>query len=149
MGNWRTVHVTGTMTAKDAAALREHLGYSYDDMDAPQWKRFGPLSFSAGKPSLCGLNDWPAEQVNRSGNLAERDYSPEDVAGQLRELVGIAPSMMIVIHCGGDWESLRCAATIRVGEGVVAVGKPEVAQIEEMPESEAIDNLLRAIGGGY
>ena len=102
MGNWRTVNITGTMTAADASALRARLAYTYERGD-PGMDNFGPLSFSIESPGLCGLGDWPAGQVSRCGNLAERDYSPEDVAEELRKLVHIAPSMLLKVHCGGDW----------------------------------------------
>lgn len=151
MGNWRTVNMTGTMSEQDAAALREYLGYSHRFVTSgaardPAWERFGPLSFNREQPSLCGLNDWPAPVVNRIGNLAERGYSVEDVAETLRELLTIAGTMMLKVHCGADWEELDCVATISVGEGLVAVGKPEVARIEEIPDAQAEANLLRALG---
>lgn len=154
MGNWRTVSMSGTMTAGDAAALREYLGYSYRFVTGggprdPAWDRFGPLSFNRDQPSACGLNDWPAETVNRAGNLAERGYDPEDVAAQLRQLVTVARSMLLVVHCGGEYESLDCVATVRVGEGVVALGKPEVEKISAMDEAQAGLNMLRALSGGY
>jgi hypothetical protein len=149
MDNWRTVNITGTMTEEDATALREYLGYSYD-RDDPAMERFGPLSFSREKPSLCGLNRWPAAKVSAIGNIAERDYSPRDVARHLRKLVTIAPSMNLVIHCGGDWESARCIATIRVANGLVVMMKqPEVAQIDGISDEQATMNVIRAISGGY
>jgi hypothetical protein len=153
MGNWRTVNVTGTMSEQDAAALRQYLGYPdlsryRPDLGMPRdpaMDHFGPLSFCREKPSLAGLGDWPAPVVNRAGNLAERGYSVEDVAETLPELLPLAGSMLLTVHCGGDCESLDCIATIRVGEGLVAVGKPEVAQIEAMSDEQAELNVLRAL----
>jgi hypothetical protein len=152
LGNWRTVNMTGTMTEADAAALREYLGYPgwrHDRGDDPAYQRFGPLSFCRDQPSLCGINDWPAPVVNRNGNLAERGYDVDDVAETLRELVAVAGSMMLVVHCGGDYESLDCVATIRVGEGVVTVGKPEVERVAEIDGDQQMGNLFRALTGGY
>lgn len=150
MGNWRTVNVTGTMTGGDAALLRHQLGYSFKDgPDDPAWKRFGPLSFSRDQPSICGLNKWPAPKVARAGNLAERDFSVDDVAECLRDLVNAAPSMMLTVHCGGDWESLDCTATIRVGEGLVVVGKPEVKHLAEIGDTQMLLNFLTSANGGY
>lgn len=152
MGNWRTVNMTGTMSEADAAALYDYLGYRdyrHRSADDPAMKRFGPLSFCRDSPSLCGLNDWPAATVNRAGNLAERGYDPGDVAEHLRELVTVAGSMLLVVHCGADYESLDCVATIRVGEGLVSAGKPEVERIEEMGDEQATLNMLRALSGGY
>lgn len=152
MGNWRTVNMTGTMTEQDAAALREYLGYrsyrSGDRTTDPAFQRFGPLSFCRDQPSICGVNAWPAAAVMRSGNLAERDYDVEDIAAHLRELVIVAPSMLLAVHCGGEYESLDCVATIRVGEGMVAVGKPEVEKLAEIGEDQQLGNLFRALTGG-
>lgn len=143
MGNWRLVNVTGTMSARDVAALREYLGYSFSVRDDPAWDRFGPLSFDRDKPSPCGLNAWPAERVNACGNLAERDYSAEDVAEELRKLVHVAPSMLLKVHCGGDWESTECVATISAGEGLVAVGKPEVATLQSPSDAQMLGNFYQ------
>jgi hypothetical protein len=146
--------MTGTMSERDAAALRQYLGYSHRFISSgeardPAWDHFGPLSFDRDQPSLCGLNDWPAAKVARSGNLAERDYSVEDVGECLSGLVAVAPTMLLVIHCGGERESTECVATIRVGEGLVAVGPPEVQAIEPMSDAEATVNMFRALTGGY
>jgi hypothetical protein len=142
MGNWRTVNVTGTMSAAGAAALRAWLGYTYEPGDAAL-DHFGPLSFSLDSPSLCGLGDWPAEQVSRCGNLAERDYSVQDVADELRKLVHIAPSMLLKVHCGGEYESGECVATISVGEGVVAIGGPERETVDGPSEAQILGNFAR------
>lgn len=147
MGNWRTVNVTGTMTGADAERLRDYLGYSYRVRGDPAMKHFGPLSFSRDQPSVCGLGDWPAPQVARAGNLAERDYSVEDVAGCLRDLVSVAGSMLLTVHCGGDRESLDCVATIHVGEGLVAVGRPEVEKLAEIGDMQMMLNFLDVLGG--
>ena len=146
MGNWRTVNITGTMSAEHAATLIDLLDYG-PDYDRRVLHGAECLAFSRGRPGLCSLGTWPAEQVNRAGNLAERDYSVEDVATALRALVHHAPSMLLKVHCGGDWESDECVATISVGEGLVVVGKPEVTTIEG-PSSEQVranlfTNLMR------
>ena len=140
MGNWRTVNITGTISDNDVPALRERLGYSYERNFTEQ--HFGPLSFSTDRPSLAGLNNWVAPTVFACGNLAERDYSVEDVADELRDLVTIAPSMLLKVHCGGDWESEECIATISVGEGIVAVGKAEVAKVAPVSDAQAAGNLM-------
>lgn len=143
MGNWRTCRITGTMTAADAARLRELLDwgdYVSDRHDVPH--KAECLSFSSATPGLRGLGAWPAERMDRCGNLHERDYSVQDVAEALRVLVRLTPSMLLKVHCGGEWESDECVATISVGEGLVAVGKPEVAKIAGPPESQMLDNLM-------
>jgi len=149
MGNWRTVNVIGTMTAADAAKLREELDYGdYHDDDAERYHRvwgspFAPLGFSSMRPGLAGLGEWPAERVARCGNLAERDYSVEDVAEALRALVRFAPSMLLKVHCGGEHESDECVATISVGEGLVVVGKPERATVDAPSDEQMAANLAR------
>jgi hypothetical protein len=147
VGNWRTVNMTGTMTGEDAALLRAYLGYSFRERNDPAMKRFGPLSFCREQPSICGLNAWPAPEVARSGNLAERDYGVDDVAEHLRELVAVAGSMMLTVHCGGERESLDCVATIRVGEGLVAAGKPEVERLAEIGDEQMLRNFMTSLHG--
>ena len=144
MGNWRTVQMTGTMSPDHAAKLRDLLDwrdYGYADHEPPCGTDC--LSFSSVMPGLAGLGAWPAAEVNRCGNLHERDYSVEDVATALRALVHEAPSMLLKVHCGGDWESQECVATISVGEGLVVVGKPERETIEGPPAAQIQENLMR------
>ena len=147
MGNWRTVNITGTMTAEHAAHLRDLLDYgSYSDNE--RWRRvwdapYACLSFSSDHPSLCGIGDWPAEKISRCGNLAERDYTVQDVAEALEALVCEAPSMMLKVHCGGDWESSECVDTITVGEGLVAVGPPEQAEVSGPSDAQMELNFFR------
>lgn len=148
MGNWRTVNMTGSMSERDAQALREYLGYRsyrFRDREDPALARFGPLSFCRDQPSLYGINDWPAAQVSAIGNLAERDYSPQDVAEHLRELLDVAGSMMMTVHCGGDYESTQCVATIRTGKGLVVISDPEVERVEPVSDWQALANLARAL----
>jgi hypothetical protein len=147
VGNWRTVNITGTMTAADAAKLRKVLDWGdysgglarYRDMPAGA----DCLSFSSVSPGLCGLGAWPAEQVNRCGNLHERDYSVRDVAEALEALVHIAPSMLLKVHCGGEYEAGECVAAISVGEGLVVIGKPERATVDGPGEDQMLANLAR------
>ena len=144
MGNWRTVNVIGTIARQsEVDALREHLDYGNPAYENGDYSHFGPLSFNTTRPGLCGLGDWPALQIARCGNLAERDYSVKDVAETLRELVRIAPTMLLKVHCGGDWESDECVATISVGEGLVAIGKPEVETIDGAPEEQMLSNFMQ------
>lgn len=143
MGNWRTVNMTGTMSAADAAKLRRLLDEG--DWRAPSAvpDNADCLSFSSTHPGLCGLGDWPAEAVNRSGNLAERDYTVMDVQIALESLVRVAPSLLLTVHCGGDYESDECVATIRVGEGLVRTGPPEVERIDPPSPAQMNANLWR------
>lgn len=133
MGNWRTVHLIGTCDAAEVATLRTAL--TPDDT----WSNFGPLSITEG---LCGLGDWPAEQINAHGNLAERNYTVADVAEHLTRLLEIAPSLRLVVHCGDDWESSTCIAGIRVQGGQVTRGAPEVKAVLGVDEATATGRLL-------
>jgi hypothetical protein len=128
MGNWRTVEMHGTMSAADAVLLRKALDWGdylrdrrHEDMPLD----VECLSFSTVTPGLAGLGAWPAETVNRCGNLHERDYSVADVHRALEVLVHLAPSLLLKVHCGGERESDVCVATISVGEGLVVTGRPE------------------------
>lgn len=139
MGNWRTVNMTGTIDPADIPALRVRLVY---DMRSGDWEGFGPLSFDPQTPSLAGLGDWVRPQVFAAGNLAERDYDVADVAELLAELAGLAPSLRLKVHCGGDWESTECVATITVRGGGVAVGPAEVLQVAPVTDEQAHGRLL-------
>jgi hypothetical protein len=142
MGNWKTVNITGTIPEAEIQPLRDWLGYSHDDGD-PGWEHFGPLSFNRESPSLAGLNDWVRTTVFACGNLAERDYSTGNVAEELRRLLEIAPGMRLKVHCGGDWESGTCTATITVAEGHVTIGPPEAETVAPVSDEQAAGNLLR------
>lgn len=124
MGNWRTVNITGTIAAADLPAAREFVNTGED------YGRFHPLCNYGF--SICGLGDWVREEVLACGNLSERDYSLEDVAQTLRWMVEVVPSLHLKVHCGGDWESVDCIATVTVADGGVTVGPPEVAQLGGM-----------------
>ena len=139
MGNWRRAHVTGSCGEEDVPALREAIE------PGPSWERFGPLSNAAG---LCGLNDWGGTTIDRVGNLAERDYGPEQVADHLRQLVAAAPSLKVKIDLGGDWEVADCVATVVVGEdGSVGVLPPSVETIPDIPEGQMAANLNDVLMG--
>ena len=147
MGNWRTVNITGSMREADAERLRALLDRAdHGDLDNGVWTGWGDpydcLSFDSLCPGLAGLGPWPAATMNRCGNLAERDYDVEDVASALVALLRFAPSMLLKVHCGGEYESEECVATISVGEGVVAVGKPEQPTVAGPPDGQVIGDLF-------
>lgn len=76
------------------------------------------------------------------GNLAERDYTVADVAEVLVELAGLAPSLRVKVHCGGDNETTGCVATIAVADGTVVVGPVEVPQVAPVTDEQARGRLL-------
>jgi hypothetical protein len=129
------------MTGEHAALLRAALDTG-DGFELACEEAFC-LAFSSTHPGLGGLGAWPAETVSRCGNLHERNYSVQDVARALEALVHVAPSMLLKVHCGGDWESEECVATISVGEGLVVVGKPERATVDAPSEGQVMGNFFR------
>lgn len=140
MGDWRTVNIIGSCDPSEVERLRSVLAY---DFNGPTDQKFYALGHST-PGSVCGLSAWPAATIRAVGNLHERDYDPEDVAEELRELVGVAPSLRVMIHCGGPNESLECVATIVVGEdGTVGLLPPAVVSIEPISEEQMRSNMRR------
>lgn len=139
MGNWRTVYIIGKCRADEVDALRQAVCIDFHK----EWDRFHCLCYSG--PSLCGLTNWPAERINAVGNLAERDYSVEDVAASLRNLIKIAPSLDIKIHCGGDWEAKQCIATVQGAGGKVAILEPEITILPAISEIQMLGQFFRAV----
>jgi hypothetical protein len=140
VGNWRTVNIVGQVAEVEVAALRAVLVYNSDN-----WDNFGPLAFDVERPSLAGLGDWVRPQIFACGNLAERDYSVEDVAEAIRRLLTVAPSLDVQVHCGGDWESAECVATVTASGGQVRVCPPQVTSVAPVGDDVAAGRLLRAM----
>ena len=138
MGNWMTVNMLGTCAAAELPALRKACNPGKD------WDNFHALCFD-GSPSLCGLNDWTGEKISAIGNLAERDYTVASVAKTCEMLVKAAPSLTLKIHCGGDYEDKKCAATITVENGTVRTGEPEVAELMDISPAQIETNMRRAM----
>ena len=136
MGNWTTVNMIGTCDAKDLPALRDHINIGND------WDKFHCLCNTGG---LCGLGSWPAENINATGNLAERDYDSEDIAEKLKEIVIEVPSLKLKVHVGGDYESSDCVATVNCVDGKVTIDAAEVKKLSVIPEGQITDNLMAAL----
>jgi hypothetical protein len=126
MGNWRTVNMVGTVSEAEADRLRDRLRYSY--ADGFDWANFGPLSFNTEQPGLCSLGDWVQPTISACGNL-----------------VTLAPSLRMKVHCGADWESSECIATVTVEDGAVRVGAPEVGTVAGPSEDEMRGRLFTNI----
>lgn len=94
---------------------------------------------------LCGLPNWASETINAIGNLIERNYTVDDVAEALKRLAGVAPSLAVKVHCGGDWESLDCVATVTLVDNEVTVGSPEMLKIPKIPEAQMLGHFFQAI----
>jgi hypothetical protein len=140
MGNWRTVNMIGSCETSEIAALRSACLYGDD------YENFHALAFDS-QGTICGLNDWVDTDINVIGNLAERDYSPEDVAETCKKLVEAAPSLILKIHCGGDYESKKCIATIIVKNKEVSVQDPEIETIMDMSEEHIQGRLSKILKG--
>lgn len=136
MGNWTTVNMVGKCAPEDVKNIKGFINYDDD------WEKFNCLSNTGG---LCGLNDWADEKISVIGNLAEQDYSTDDIKEALDEIVKLAPSLELKVHVGGDYESLDCIATVEAKEGVVEVKGPEIEKLMEIPSAQINGNLLSTL----
>jgi hypothetical protein len=139
MGNWRTVRIVGTCPVDDVEPLKQAIDDEWNDAT------WGPLTATRG---LAGLGSWPAEKMDCVGNLAERDYDPEEVAAHLKRLVSHAPGLALKIHCGDEYEEKNCIATITVADGQVTEGPPEVETVSEISDDQLMANFAAAVQRG-
>lgn len=139
MGNWTTVQMIGKCDSKDIPALKNAVCIGDD------WDKFHCLAHTM--TSLCGLNNWVSEDINKSGNLSERDYDADDVAEVLSGIIKTVPSLTLKVHIGGDHESLDCVATVTCESGEVSVGEPEIKTLPKMSEAEMMGNMSAALRG--
>lgn len=151
MGNWRRVRIVGTCAPAEVSALLEATAEPNLE-DRSERREYHCLTRGSG---IMGLHDWPAEHMDVTGCLAERDYTVDDVAARLTKLLAVAPSLTLRVHCGGDYESEECIATIVVGDGTVLVGNPEVSHVHPPSEAQVSENVQRAflnarpVGAGH
>lgn len=136
MGNWMTVNVMGSCNSGEVSALKEALEPGDD------YKNFHCLCNTGG---LCGLGNWAAEEISAIGNLAERDYTIDSVVEELEKLSQIVPSLKVKIHCGGDYESKNCVATVICENGKVSKREPEIEKLMAIPGGQIKGNLLGAL----
>jgi hypothetical protein len=143
MGDWRTVHLEGSIDETDVEKLRTRLIYDYHNTDLNQ--TFSCLGWSP-QASLCGLNEWVKPGAFEAvGNLHERGYDVEDVATEVRILAALAPSLRLVIDVGGAYESEDVEATVLIGEDrTVAVLPPRIEK-GNIPDSVLAANAVQAI----
>lgn len=135
MGNWRTVRIVGTCAASDLSALRRVVS----DED-----NFHCLGYYG--VSLMGIGNWPAQSMDAVGNLAERDYSVEDVRTTLEELAKAAPTLALRVHCGGELEDTACIATVTLVGGVAVIGPPLIEDVGKVTPEEIRARMMRALG---
>jgi len=136
MGNWTTVRIIGKVASEEVDALRKACDPGED------YKNFHCLAIMGG---LMGLGNWVDEMIDVGGNLAERDYDVESVAETLKELVKIAPSMDLKVHCGGEYEDSKCTATVTVRKGKVEIGEPEIDFVKGASKDEMKGRFYTAI----
>lgn len=137
MGNWMSVEIIGTCQAAEVAALKAAIA-----IDEQTYARFHCLSNTSG---IGGLGNWAAEQISRIGNLAERDYTTDDVARTLEQIATTVPSLTVKVHCGGDYESKTCVATVTLAEGKAVVGPPEIEKVRELSQGEMEERVMAAL----
>jgi len=140
MGNWMTVHVVGTCAQNEVASLADEL-----HLDSRREDDRYPFHCLCDTGGMCGLGYWAAPKIDRIGNLAERDYTVEDVARQLEKIAKRVPSLTLKVHCGGDYESKRCVATITLALGKAIIGPPEVEEVGEIPVEQMNENFFKAL----
>lgn len=140
MGNWMTVWITGTCSPTEVAALRQELILDYKSEEP---KELHCLDYTGG---LAGLPNWAAETITAVGNLAERGFVPESIVYELERLALTAPSLAVRVHCGGDYESPECVATVVLENGKATIKKPEIATIPGIPETQMAGEFLKALG---
>lgn len=138
MGNWRRANVVGTCGAEDVKRLEEKLSFDEETLD-----NFGPLVCGG----IAGLPNWGRKSFDVVGNLAERDYSAEQVGRHLEKLRGVCPSLRARVHLGGDYEVDECVETVVLGDdGKAAVVSPEVEALREIEPQQMDGALLRILG---
>lgn len=151
MGNWRTVEIIGSCPEEDVRGLREfidcadmfHSPYKTQQEDAEE--RWSCMCYPG--PSVCGLGIWANAEIHRIGNLAERDFSVEDVRHALEKIGKYFSGLELSVHCGGDYESLNCVATVKLKDGVAKILPAEKEKIEKMSGAQLKTNLLRTMLG--
>ena len=109
---------------------------------------FHCLSYDPSTPSLYGINGWVKETISAIGNLSERDYNVEDVVEQLKKLSIVAPSLNLVVHCGGEYESKECVATVILSNGNVETKEPQIDRLMEVSDSQMMGNLFKNLCKG-
>lgn len=131
MGNWRRVKIIGTCSKEDVPKLREALdpGRNYENFHC----------LVCG--GVAGLPNWAEEEINVTGNLAERDFSPRDVGDQLLKLSVTAPSLRVSVHCGADYEKPECIKTVVLSDGDVELIEPMLEMIPEISQAQIAQGL--------
>ena len=122
MGAWTRAKIEGTCNKDQVDKLRDFVNIG-DDFD-----RFHCLCFIGGD---YGLGNWANDKINSVGFLPERNYTPDDVASQLKKLVKIVTSLNVRVHLGDHHGSNNCIATVVCEEGEVTIKEPGIYEIAD------------------
>lgn len=139
MGNWRTVRIVGTCPSGQVEELAKQV------IPRSDYANFGPLTFTS---SLCGLPMWAAEKIEAVGNLAERDYEPDDIAEHLLQMAHDVPGLKVKVHCGGEYEDNKCVATVILENEHAEVAPPEIELVGSISQEQMVNNLKSQVGIG-
>jgi hypothetical protein len=135
MGNWRTVNLVGTLSTEDAKKVHDYLELNYQHND---WN-------CLHNGGIYGLPNWGETIIDCVGNLAERNYDAEDILEELEKIAIFAPSLSIIVHCGGNYESNECVSSIVFNQGKGEIVEPLIDKIGEIPSSQIGDNFKKQL----
>jgi len=146
MGDWRTVNIAGWMDPAEARRLREDLTYDYHHEVEPMVPCLGWQD--GGLVGPFSLGPWVEEsgRIWGQGNLAERDYTVEDVRAGFAAIAAKYPSFTAVAHCGGEYEAPACEASVVAVDGQAWVVAPLVADVVGVSEAIKRQRFMRALG---
>ena len=123
-------YISANLTAQFSPKLRSR--FAYNNSRRKQEGRLQSQSVAA-------------DATGASNPLA--NYDINDVAEALRHMVTLAPSLELKVHCGGDYESDTCVATVTVHAGEVSVGPAEVPTVGEGLADLSVARLGAILGG--
>ncbi len=134
MGNWRIVHIRGTIPAHyDLEAIRKCLNPS--DPDDIWWDDGRTYFFASEDSGIYGLNNWVSgHTIDALGNIG-KCYDAgmnEVVIAEMTHLLKHFPGIVLTIDLGDIYESNECVATFKVDGKTCVCGPPECATMDEI-----------------
>jgi hypothetical protein len=136
MGNWRRVHICGTIPVTyDLDEIYTYLNTSHDEIQY----------FVADGQGLCGINNWvSSHEVDVIGNIGKCDDSGmEDiVSAEMTHLLKRFPGISLTIHLGANYEEDECTATFKVSDGQCICGPPGCATIGKIENVRVAENCV-------
>lgn len=140
MGNWRTVNIVGTCAAHEVEALNTAI-------DCRMENNYAGLDCLSSCGFPCGLPLWGGQNISARGNMAERNYDESSVKRFLEQLAKIAPSLKVIVHVGGDYESLDVTSSVMLESGVATICTPMQKTLDAMSESEMAARIWVSVMG--